>query len=192
MKEIILWLTALAFISCNFSENDNLKVVFSDDIEYMSYSPKTTDISLSRIEYYDKLYGFWLGQCIANWTGLITEMDKIGTPVNGRGGGFYTREDWGKPDQPNLWGSSEYSETITYIYAEKDSIWGADDDTDIEYIYQELLYNSPSLDLTGEQIRNAWLNHIHLDEENFLWVSNQKAFVYEHHELRYKLWGSLI
>ncbi|MAD29675.1 MAG: heme biosynthesis protein HemY [Flavobacteriaceae bacterium] len=124
----------------------------------------------------NKLEGFWLGQCIANWTGLITEMDKIGIPIDGKGGGFYTREDWGKPDQPNLWGSNELSKTINYIYAEKDSIWGADDDTDIEYIYQELLLNSPSLDLTGEQIRNAWINHIHLDEENFLWVSNQKAF----------------
>jgi hypothetical protein len=131
---------------------------------------------INRLEYLNKLEGFWLGQCIANWTGLITEMDKIGIPIDGKGGGFYTREDWGKPDQANLWGSNELSNTINYIYAEKDSIWGADDDTDIEYIYQELLLNSPSLDLTGEQIRNAWINHIHLDEENFLWVSNQKAF----------------
>ena len=131
---------------------------------------------INRLEYLNKLEGFWLGQCIANWTGLITEMDKIGIPIDGKGGGFYTRDDWGKSDQPNLWGSNELSKTINYIYAEKDSIWGADDDTDIEYIYQELLLNSPSLDLTGEQIRNAWINHIHLDEENFLWVSNQKAF----------------
>ena len=33
---------------------------------------------ISRAEYGDRLYGFWLGQCIANWTGLVTEMDKIG------------------------------------------------------------------------------------------------------------------
>ena len=37
-----------------------------------------TVISISRDSYGDKLYGFWLGQCIANWTGLVTEMDKIG------------------------------------------------------------------------------------------------------------------
>ena len=88
-------------------------------------------------------------------------MDKNGSPGEGKGGGFYTREDWGKKDQPNLWGSNEYSDTITYIYAEKDSIWGADDDTDIEYIYQELRYHSPTLDLTGEQIRGACIDHIH-------------------------------
>ncbi|MGB1362944.1 MAG: hypothetical protein ACPG7V_06780, partial [Flavobacteriaceae bacterium] len=33
-------------------------------------------ISISRDQYKDQLYGFWLGQCIANWTGLVTEMDK--------------------------------------------------------------------------------------------------------------------
>ncbi|MFZ9004604.1 MAG: ADP-ribosylglycohydrolase family protein [Robiginitalea sp.] len=131
---------------------------------------------LDRAFYLEQLEGFWLGQCIANWTGLITEMDKIGIPVDGKGGGFYTREDWGKPDQPNIWGSNNFSQTIGFVYAKKDSIWGADDDTDIEYIYQEMLYNSPDLALSGEQIREAWMRHIYKEEENFLWVSNQKAF----------------
>ena len=35
-------------------------------------------IILSRKNYCNQLYGFWLGQSIANWTGLVTEMDKIG------------------------------------------------------------------------------------------------------------------
>jgi len=138
-------------------------------------SPENS-ISVDRAAYQDRLEGFWMAQCIANWTGLITEMDKIGIPVEGKGGGFYTRDDWGQPDQPNLWGSNNYSDTITFLIAKKDSLWGADDDTDIEYIYQELLYSSPNLDLTGAQIREAWLDHIHKEEENFLWVSNQRAF----------------
>ena len=133
-------------------------------------------IVLDREDYQDQLQGFWMAQCIANWTGLITEMDKIGIPVDGKGAGFYTSEDWGQPDHPNLWGSNNYSDSITFILAEKDSVWGADDDTDIEYIYQELLYSSPNLDLTGEQIRGAWLDHIYKEEENYLWVSNQRAF----------------
>jgi len=37
-----------------------------------------TTITISRDKYRDQLHGFWLGQCIANWTGLVTEMDKIG------------------------------------------------------------------------------------------------------------------
>jgi hypothetical protein len=139
-------------------------------------STKEKYTSIDRAAYENQLEGFWMGQCIANWTGLITEMDKIGFTVNGKGGGFYTRNDWGQKDQPNIWGSNNYSDTIDFLLVEKDSVWGADDDTDIEYIYQELLYQSPNLDLTGEQIREAWLKHIHLEEENYLWVSNQKAF----------------
>jgi hypothetical protein len=133
-------------------------------------------VQYSRDTYKDQLYGFWLGQCIANWTGLITEMDKIGIPVDGKGEGFYTREDWGKADQPNLWGSNNYSATIDFLFADEDSIWGADDDTDIEYIYQELLLKHKTLILKPEQIRQGWLDHIHAEEENFLWVSNQQAF----------------
>lgn len=143
------------------------------------HSPKkqvTDFLIIDRQVYKDQLEGFWLAQCIANWTGLITEMDKIGIPSEGRAAGFYTRENWGKEDHPNLWGSRDLSDTIDFLLVEKDSIWGADDDTDIEYIYQELLYKSPSLVLSGEQIRDAWMTHIHKEEENFLWVSNQKAF----------------
>ena len=139
-------------------------------------SPKLNDFVIDKNQYRDQLEGFWLGQCIANWTGLITEMDKIGIPVDGKGGGFYTRENWGGVDHPNLWGSNNYSETIDFIYATKDSIWGADDDTDIEYMYQELLIENETLFLDGEQIRNGWLKHIYQNEENFLWVSNQRAF----------------
>lgn len=138
--------------------------------------PAPTSLVIDRGHYHDQLQGFWMAQCIANWTGLITEMDKIGIPSNGKGEGFYTRADWGGPDQPNLWGSNNYSKTIDFLLAEKDSIWGADDDTDIEYIYQDLLYHSETLDVTGAQIREVWLAHIHKEEENFLWVSNQQAF----------------
>ena len=73
-------------------------------------------------------------------------------------------------------GSNNYSETIDFIYAAKDSIWGADDDTDIEYMYQELLIKNETLFLDGEQIRTGWLKHIYKNEENYLWVSNQRAF----------------
>jgi len=48
-------------------------------------------IAVSRKDYQEKLHGFWLGQSIANWTGLVTEMDKVGTPATMP---FYTDEDW--------------------------------------------------------------------------------------------------
>ncbi len=134
---------------------------------------------ISRAEYGDRLYGFWLGQCIANWTGLVTEMDKIGNMGEIRTGPFYTREDWGKPDQPSIWGEgvpSDLSETIDFVLVGKDSIWGADDDTDIEYMYQHLLHENKTSVLSPEQIRDGWLRHIREEEENYLWVSNQTAF----------------
>ncbi len=132
---------------------------------------------IDRAAYAEQLHGFWLGQCIANWTGLITEMDKIGgAGKDGKCAGFYTREAWGQPDQPNLWGSNNYSDTITFLVEDEGGVWGADDDTDIEYIWQHLLLANNTSFLTGEQIRDGWLSHIKKEEENFLWVSNQQAF----------------
>lgn len=136
-------------------------------------------ISISRDQYKDQLYGFWLGQCIANWTGLVTEMDKIGNIGELKTGDFYTRKDWGRADRPSIWSEgepSELSSTIDFVLRDTEEIWGADDDTDIEYIYQYLLYTHQNSLLTPKQIRNGWLKHIKSEEENYLWVSNQKAF----------------
>ena len=173
----------ISVFSCNIvlSQNDtNLKLTKKDDnLVYKPYKPKAADRIISRSEYKKKLYGFWLGECIANWTGLVTEMDKIGSIGELKTGAFYTRDDWGKPDQPSIWGQgvpSNLSTTIDFVFADPDNIWGSDDDTDIEYIYQELLYSNKQSILTGEQIRLGWLKHIKKEEENFLWVSNQRAF----------------
>jgi hypothetical protein len=157
------------------------------DMEYLPYSPAPGDRVISRRGYIDSLQGFWLGQCIANWTGLVTEMDKIGG--EGPHGEFYTREDWGRPDQPSIWGQgvpSDLSPTIDWVLEDPGGAWGADDDTDIEYMYQHLMLTHRTSQLTGEQIRDGWLKHIYSDEntpftndkgekENFLWVSNQRA-----------------
>lgn len=160
-----------------------LKAEPSDSVDSSSASSATLR-TIRRDTYHDRLQGFWLGTSIANWTGLVTEMDKIGgagAPDNTipSTGPFYTRHDWGAPDQPSIWGEgqpSALSPTIDFVYATADSIWGADDDTDIEYMYQELLLRNETSILTGEQIRDGWLRHIRPDEENYLWVANQRAF----------------
>ena len=136
-------------------------------------------LNIDRGTYADKLYGFWLGQCIANWTGLVTEMDKIGNIGDTQTGPFYTRNDWGQPDLPNIWSGdrpSDISSTIDFVFSGPDEIWGADDDTDIEYMYLYLLNHYQTNLLNGEQIREGWLKHIKAEEENYLWVSNQAAF----------------
>jgi len=148
---------------------------------FSSHSLNDLDKNMSVIsipEYKDQLKGFWLGQCIANMTGLVTEMDKIGNIGEIKTGKFYTSNDWGKLDEPNIFSPnqiSEYSEKIDFVF-EQDGVWPADDDTDIEYMYQDLLLKNKTSFLTPTQIRSGWMKHIKIEEENFLWVSNQKAF----------------
>ena len=173
----------IASISCqelvSVKKEETNNILSNPNFDYKEYTPKSTDIIISRSEYLKKLEGFWLGECIANWTGLVTEMDKIGNIGEIKTGKFYTREDWRKPDLPSIWGKgipSALSKTIDFVYADVDSIWGSDDDTDIEFMYQYLLFKNKTSVLSGEQIRDGWLKHIKLEEENFLWVSNQKAF----------------
>jgi len=168
-KIIIVLLICTAILSsCNLA-----------DQKHPSSQEKASYITISREKYQDQLYGFWLGQCIANWTGLVTEMDKIGNIGEIKTGEFYNRNDWGKPDQPSIWGEgvpSNLSSTIDFVFKDTAEIWGADDDTDIEYMYQHLLNKHKKNILSAEQIRDGWLKHIKPEEENFLWVSNQKAF----------------
>jgi hypothetical protein len=106
-------------------------------------------------------------------------MDKVGNIGKIKTGEFYTREDWGKPDLPSIWGEgvpSDLSPTIDFVLRKEGEVWGADDDTDIEYMYQHLLHSNKTSILSGEQIRDGWLKHIKSEEENYLWVSNQQAF----------------
>lgn len=171
----------LLFSSCQQTGNQDDGSIetslINPDLEYEEYHPQPTDIVISRDDYADKLYGFWLAENIANWTGLVTEMDKIGNTGEIKTGDFYTRNDWGQPDQPNIWSEepSELSETIDFVFEDEDGIWGSDDDTDIEYMYQHLMLENNTSKLTGEQIREGWLKHIKHEEENYLWVSNQTA-----------------
>lgn len=71
---------------------------------------KTKVLIINRNEYKNKLKGFWLGSCIANWTGLPTENRRTDFP-------FFTDSDLG-PGK--------------YDYVLDQNPWGADDDTDIE------------------------------------------------------------
>lgn len=136
-------------------------------------------IEISREKYANQLYGFWLGQSIANWTGLITEMDKVGNIGEIKTGNFYTRNDWGKKDERSIWEDESIDKSnikIDFVFKDIGELWGADDDTDIEYMYQHLLNFYETSILSPSQIRAGWLKHIKKEEENFLWVSNQRAF----------------
>jgi len=162
MKNLCLFLILSVTVSCIS--------LISNEQEY---------IEISKENYQDQLEGFWLGQLIANWTGLITENDKIGNIGEIKTGDFYTREDWGKTDQRSIWEDESIDKSkikIDYVLKSADEIWGSDDDTDIEYMYQYLQNFYETNILTPSQIREGWLRHIYIEEENYLWVSNQRAF----------------
>ena len=161
-------------------------VLQSPDLDYRPYQSSPTDLIISRADYLNRLQGFWLGQCIGNWTGLVTEMDKIGG--EGIHGEFYTRADWGRPDQPAFGerAAERFIGNHRFCFRTTRRCLGADDDTDIEYMYQHLLLTHQTSILSGSQIRDGWLKHIYSDEntpfvdktgkpENYLWVSNQRA-----------------
>lgn len=109
----------------------------------------SSDLVLNRDDYQDRLRAFWLSQSIANWTGLQTEGERTSLP-------YYTDDDW---------------ENFGFILDQ--GIWSADDDTDIEYIYQHALETYETEILTPEQIREQWLEHI---DGSYVWVSNESAY----------------
>lgn len=147
--------------------------------------PNSADTEQERLN--DRWQGFWLGQSIGNWTGLVTEMDKIGG--EGPRGEFYTRDNWGGIDQPAIWSElpSEISGTIDFVLRRPGETWGADDDTDIEYMYLSAMDDLGLGKLDPEAIQSAWLTHIYNEQlptpygtdgdvyQNYLWVSNQAA-----------------
>ena len=76
MSKYIFLATVALIMLLPFFNPDTGKIKASKNLE--NNWPKDSVLVLSRSEYKERLYGFWLGQCIANWTGLVTEMDKIG------------------------------------------------------------------------------------------------------------------
>ena len=174
MKKCTLLSLIILIFSCSEKKKSSFDVLQDINLKYKEYTPTGNEIVISRAEYLNKLKGFWLAQCIANWTGIVTENDKIGNIGEFRTGDFYTREDWGKKDELNLRENS-VDRNIDFVFEGKDGIWGADDDTDIEYMYQHLVYTNKTSKLSGQQIRDGWLKHIKHEEQNYLWVSNQRA-----------------
>ncbi|MBT5387349.1 MAG: ADP-ribosylglycohydrolase family protein [Porticoccaceae bacterium] len=165
-----------------------LATIASCDTEQSEQLSGQSSLVISRAQYGQQLEGFWLGQNIANWTGLITEMDKIGTPETMP---FYTDADWGGPDQKAFWGDYvPHADIIDFYFEPLGQPWGADDDTDLEYMYLHLHHSHGTSKLSAEQIRQGWLKHIYSEtdaplyqkfpyseprRENFLWVSNERA-----------------
>ena len=112
---------------------------------------------LSRQIYLDRLRGMWIGECLANWTGIVTEGQRREPP-------FYTDEDWQTDQGQPYFGDP----TIDFRILDP---WPADDDTNIEYVYVHLMSLNNTSMLTARQITDGWREHIN----NWIWVSNSRA-----------------
>ena len=109
---------------------------------------------LDRADYLERVRGLWLAECIANWTGLQTEGRRIFPP-------FMTDADWGTTP-------AGYPPGFILGFVTWGNPWGADDDTDIEYVYLHLHTLHEAQRLTPDQIRDGWIAHIN----SYIWVSN--------------------
>ena len=63
---IVLFVICLLASSSVWGQN----ISRDTELDYPSYTPADSDVVISRSEYHEKLEGFWLAECIANWTGL--------------------------------------------------------------------------------------------------------------------------
>ena len=131
LKKLLVFVLAVKLITASSSSlREATHAAAPQGVAATEAAPHAKSVRvISRSDYADKLYGFWLGACVANWTGLVTEMDKVGVTADLDSGPFYTREDWGKPDQPNIWSKepSPLSPTIDFVLRGRDEGWGADD-----------------------------------------------------------------
>jgi hypothetical protein len=181
LKSLSSALVLVALSAVSFETSLAETIPADPGLDYPAYTPSATDRVISRSDYAERMHGFWLGQSIANWTGIVTELVKVEPP-------FFTDEDWGKPAVRAPWGTyAPHAGSIDYFGVEEGRVWGADDDTDVEYMYQHLLDTHNVSVLSPEQIRDGWLHHIYSDSdapispirfqrENALWVSNQRAY----------------
>ncbi len=110
---------------------------------------------INRADYADRLRAMWLGEVMANWTGLRTENQRSLPP-------YFTDADWGT-QPPDM----QYP-IIMVTWADP---WASDDDTDIEYVYLHLLSSLGVTALSSQQIASGWISHINGN----IYVSNASS-----------------
>ena len=126
-------------------------------------------ITIDRASYPDRLRAMWLGECIADWTGLTTEGARIDPP-------FFTDADWGT--------TPPGGQRIDFVFQDP---WEADDNTDVEYVYLNAMHNFGRCLLSPDEIRQAWLDHM---DPNYIWVSDLRAYQLMQRGLRPPMTGA--
>ncbi len=115
-------------------------------------------ITINRNDYADRLRGMWLGECLANWTGRMTEGTKRGA------NSFYTDSSWGTASEANPF----QGKPIGFNFQNP---WLTDDDTDVEYAYVHLMSQTQNPMLSEQQLTSGWNTHF----TQWLFYSNAQA-----------------
>jgi hypothetical protein len=121
-------------------------------------APAVAQRIVDRAGYVDRLRAMWLGECIANWTGLRTEGARQGPP-------FFTDADWDT--------TPPGGQLITFVTNQDP--WWADDDTDVEYVDLHLMSGQVGggVLLSPATLAAGWLLHMN---PQYIWVSNRRAW----------------
>lgn len=118
-------------------------------------------LKLARSTYLDRLAAMWMGESIANWTGLITEGRHNEPP-------YLTDKDWGGRYEHSRAGSAV--NVLSYNFQDP---WLSDDDTDMEYVHLAAMTKRGDPYLNSDDIRQAWLRHT--EPGKAIWVANLAA-----------------
>jgi len=125
-------------------------------------------LRISEAELYDRIYAAWLGQLVGNIYGLPHENIHIDEP--GPDAFPYGYDFLEIPYYQSHFGATRMTGVM-------DAFGGAfsDDDTDIEYIYLQLMEQA-GLEPTYGQIRSAWMAHV----DDWVWIANRQALALMH------------
>ena len=123
---------------------------------------------ISENELYDRIYASWLGQLAGNIYGLPHENIHIDNP--GPNNFPYGYDFLDIPYYKSHFGTTKMT-GVMKAYGGAFS----DDDTDIEYVYLNLM-EEVGIEPNYGQIRNAWINHI----DDWTWLANRQAAALMH------------
>ncbi len=130
---------------------------------------RTEPLRISGAALYDRVYASWLGQLAGNIYGLPHENIHIDEP--GPDGFPYGYDRLEIPYYKSHFAATRMTGVM-------DAFGGAfsDDDTDIEYIYLQLMEQA-GIEPSYAQIRDAWMGHV----DDWVWIANRQALALMHY-----------
>lgn len=160
MRFCPLFSAVLFFSACSATQLHSAEK--SPDIRLPSSAASGPRRQIDLKTYEDRLRAMWLAQSIANWTGLLSEGKREEPP-------FFTDADWGREIAPGV--------VLDFELETGANVWGSDDDTDVEYVYLQLMADHRGPELSSTQIADGWRKYM---LKEWIWVSNLSTWLSIH------------